>query len=256
MKRCCGVEALRERVTRAADAGGELIALAYHFPRFRPRSAAFDAWAATAPEDPSDEALAAGLATLDADERRRIVDGFAQEQAAVWQSVLADFGNDELAVELLLVGAVAAGVNERRRPLDEALWLLEFDGEVDPVTALATAIEPEDLWSIIESAETAAALDAVSDDLDADEFERRSIAVLESQAARLRTTWHDERLDALLAALRERLPDPDYARASAALLDAIDRGDAVRSRLATALLADSLDRVYAAAPSVAAPSVA
>ena len=127
-------------MTRAAEAGGELFALAYHFPRYRPQSAAFDAWAASAPEDPSDAALAAGLATLDADERRRIVDGFAQEQPTVWQSVLTDFGNDELAVELLLAGAVAAGVNERRRPLDQALWLLEFDGEVDAVTALATAV--------------------------------------------------------------------------------------------------------------------
>jgi hypothetical protein len=31
------------------------------------------------------------------------------------------------------------------------------------------------------------------------------------------------------------------------LLDAVDRADAVRSRLATALLSDSLDRIYAAA---------
>jgi hypothetical protein len=247
VKRCCGVDALRERVTRATEAGEELLALAYHFPRFRPQSAAFDAWAVTAPEDPSDDALADGLATLDTDERRRIVDAIGREQAEAWESVLADFGNDELAVELLLAGAVAAGVNERRRPLDEALWLLEFDGEVDPVTALATAIQPEDLWSVVESAVTAVALDEVSDDLDDDEFERRSTAVLESQAARLRTAWHDERLNALLARLRERLPDPEYPRASAMLLDAVDRADAVRSRLATALLSDSLDRIYAAA---------
>src|SRR5439155_14145617 len=122
---CCGVDAARTRARVAAEAAGDLLALATHFPRYRPVGAAFDAWAEQPPAEPTGEAVKAGLTTLDAVERRRIVDGFAHDHPELWRRLLTDFGNDELAVEFVLDGAVVAGVVERQRPLDMVLYLFD-----------------------------------------------------------------------------------------------------------------------------------
>jgi hypothetical protein len=242
VKRCCGTDASRHR----AETAEELVALAFHFPRYRPQTDAFDAWAHELMADQDDGAVADGIAVLDADERKRIVGGFACDHPEAWRSLLDDFVDEELAGELLLIGAIAAGVAERR-DLGEALSLLE-DGDVDSLEALATAIPGEDVWSVVESAETAEALDAVPDELDDDEYERRWTEVLDQQISRLRTPWHDTRLDTLVARVRGALPDTDFPIASRVLLDACERLAELREPLLAALLSDSLDRIYTAEP--------
>jgi hypothetical protein len=244
-KRCCGVDAARRRAQISLEAAGELLELAQHFPRHRPATAAFDAWARTAPEVPSEEAIEAGVAALDAGERARIVDGFAREYPELWRGILADFGNDELAVEIVLKGAVVVGVLERLALPEGALELLESYGEVDPALALALVMSPGDLWSVIESGETAEVLDPVSEDLDEAAYDALWERTLQAECERRLTPWHEARLDLLLARVRERVPVEGYPRASQILLAAVEQLEADdRDRLATELLASSLERLW------------
>lgn len=241
VKRCCGVGEARERAERSAGAAAELLDLATHFPRYRPASAAFARWARTAPEEFSKEALADGLAALDAGERERIVGGFAREYPEMWASVLADFGNDELATEIVLSGAVVAGARESLRPPDpDGLDALEHDAErrADLAEALMHVLDGADLWSVIESGEAGEIAHA--------ERRRGPEGALAAAADRLATSWHDERLHLLVERVRERLPAPDHPLASAALTDACDAfaTDAdLRRRLRALMLLDSLPRL-------------
>lgn len=245
VKRCCGVDGVRDRAGRAAEAAAELLDLAYLFPRYRPASVEFDDWARTASEDFSREALDEGLARLDAPERERIVGGFQREHPGPWAGVVSDFGDEALAVEIVLAGAVVAGVSERRLPIDvEALDVLEHDADAraDPVEALAYALDCHDLWSVIESGQAADAVDRAADDaID---------TVLAAEAERLATAWHVDRLRVLVGRLRARLPVPEYPLASAALVracDSLESDDALARKLLTELLLDSLPRVLLAA---------
>jgi hypothetical protein len=245
VKRCCGVDGIRARMRRTEEAATELLGLAALFPRYRPESRAFDAWALTAPDEPSRESVGQGLAQLDVDEQERIVGGFRSEYPQVWSGLVADFGDETLAVELVLAGAVVAGVAERLVPIDEtSLVLLEYDAEAraDPVEALALALDCHDLWSVLDSGRAAEAVEKAPG--------RSMDRVLAAEAERLTTDWHRERLHVLIRRLREQLPEPAYPRASAALSQACDRlesNEALARRLRVELLLDSLPRVYLAA---------
>ncbi|MGD0713916.1 MAG: SEC-C metal-binding domain-containing protein [Gaiellaceae bacterium] len=242
VKRCCGVDVVRDRARCQDEVAAELVDLAFHFPRYRPASVEFDRWALTAPESLTREALEAGGTCLGEAERERIRNGFRIDHPQMWSSVVADFGDEELAADLVLAGAVVAGVTERLRPLDpEVLWLLEQDADMrdDPVEVLALSLEGRDLWSVIESAETVDAIDASAED--------RTEAAYRAAAERLATEWHEERLAVLVERVRERLPDPSYPLASAALANACARVAADRklaSRLRAELLLDSLPSVF------------
>jgi hypothetical protein len=248
VKHCCGVDGVRDRVRRRDGAAAELFDLAFHFPRYRPTTAKFDAWAQGAPEQPSRESVGEGLARLDRRERKRIVGGFQREFPAQWTEIVADFGDEALAGEVVLAGAVVAGVSEQLRPLDEdVLDLLEYDENArTPIEALALTIDGGDLWSVIESAQAADALDKVS--------ERAAHRLLADEADRLATDWHDQRLSILIGRLRARLPVPEYPVASDALLQACDRFDsdaAFARQLRAELLLDSLPRLFFAAAAAA-----
>ena len=229
VKRCCGIDGVRRR----KDAAAELFSLAFHFPRYRPATAEFDAWAWSASASLDRETVAEGVAHLDRRERSRISDGFEQEYPDVWATVVDDLGNETLAEDLVLGGAVVAGLTERTRGPDrEALELLESEGaaRADPVQALALALDADDLWSVIESG--------------------RAESLLAAQAERLATPWHRARLDVLLARLRAWLPDAGCPLASAALQRACERVEAdenLARRLCAELLLDSLPRVLAPA---------
>ena len=138
----------------------------------------------------------------------------------------------------MLVGAVVAGLDERKRPVDaEALELIERDAETagDPVETLALSREARDLWSVIESGEAVEAFET-----------GRSIAAI---ADRLATDWHDARLAALVGRLASRLPIAGFPSASAALAAAcraFERDKTVRRRLRAELLLDSLTTVVEA----------
>jgi SEC-C motif len=249
VKHCCGVEGVRDRVRRRDGAAAELFDLAFHFPRYRPLTANFDAWAQGAPEQPSCESVGEGLARLDRRERKRIVGGFQREFPAQWTEIVADFGDEALAGEIVLAGAVVVGVSERLQPLDQdVLDLLEYDENArTPIEALALTIDGGDLWSVIESAQAADALDRVFS-------ERAAGRVLADEADRLATGWHDQRLSILIGRLRARLPVPEYPVASDALLQACDRFDSdtvFARKLRAELLQDSLPRVLFAAAAAA-----
>jgi hypothetical protein len=241
VKRCCGVDVAR----RSDDAAAELFGLAFHFPRYRPATPAFDAWAETASEDLDRATVADGVACLDRQERDRIAGGLAREYPDVWASVVADLGDEKLAVTLVLGGAVVAGIKERHRAPDaEALTVLEREGaaRADPVEALALALDATDLWSVIESEQAAAALEAAGFG--------GARAALAAEADRLSGTWHRERLHVMVARLRACLPDPAHPLASVALRRACDATDTDRKlarRLLVELLLDSLPRLLAEA---------
>ncbi|MHB8471126.1 MAG: SEC-C metal-binding domain-containing protein [Gaiellaceae bacterium] len=241
VKHCCGVGGVRERKRRQEEAGADLLGLAFDFPRYRPVSAAFDAWARTAPAETTREGLEAGGTCLGETERERIRTGFRRDHPGPWSSLVADFGDEGHAQDLVLAGAIVAGAIERLRPLDtDALRLLERDADLraDPVEALALLLEARDLWSVLESTKAADAIDAARDGKEA--------SALRAAAGRLETGWHEQRLAVLLDRLRERLPDPSHPLASAALADACGRILADRKlarRLRAELLLDSLPSV-------------
>ena len=86
-------------------------------PGLRPRDAGFDAWAAGIEEPPEElwnGTLEAGVATIGAMERARILAAVAD--GAPWRIVVEELGDEERAEALLLRGAVAAGLRERRPP--------------------------------------------------------------------------------------------------------------------------------------------
>jgi hypothetical protein len=116
-------------------------------------------------------------------------------------------------------------------------------GRVGYDALLAFALRAEDLWSTFESVQVDEPLRAIPDELDYEAYEREWDAVVHAQAARLRTSWHDERLELLAGRLRAQLPLADYPRSSSALLTAsetFERDEAVPRRIAELLLADSL----------------
>jgi hypothetical protein len=239
VKRCCGVDGVRDRERRVGEAAAELFDLAKLFPRYRPASISFDAWARTAPDAFSREALGEGMGRLGDSERERIVQGFQAEYPALWSSVVADLEDEPLAAEIVLGGAVVAGVLERRQPIDaEGLDMLEDypDAQADPVEALALVLHAQDRWSVIESGEAIEALDRAGD-LMADR-------VLAAEAERRATTWHHDRLRVLLGRVQSSLPVPGYPLASEALARACEQLQSDKSlhrRLLAELLLDSID---------------
>ena len=242
IKRCCGVAGAQ----RQQEAVAELFSLALHFPRYRPNSPSFDEWARAAPTEHTREALEAGINRLGEPERERIRHGFGRDHRKLWASLLRDFPDEQLAMDIVLAGSVVTGVDERLLPIAEgALELLQDEPEAgaDPVTALALALEAGDLWSVVESAQAVADLDAADV-----EFGDAAVATV---AERLATPWHDERLTVLLGRLRERLPVPAYPAASAALevaCEAVMHDERLRARLHADLLLESLPRMLGALP--------
>jgi hypothetical protein len=232
VKRCCGVEGAR----RSREALDDLFALAFHFPRQRPASATFKAWAKQAPDQLTRELVEEGLAHVGTSEEERITTAFAAAYPPVWESILDEACERDDAQLVLLVGAVVAGLEEQRRPLDaQALKLLELDEDArdDPVETLALMLTAGDLWNVLEAAEAAEALDHGG-----------SIEVV---AKRLWSEWHEERLAELVQRLQERLPATGFETASSAIEHArrvFERDGRVRMRLRSELLLDALPTLF------------
>jgi SEC-C motif-containing protein len=228
VKRCCGVDGVR----RSQEALEDLFGLAFNFPRQRPASATFDAWAERAGNRLTRELLEAGLAELGPAEVARIPTEFAAAYPQVWETILSEAGRRDEALETILAGAVVAGLEERQRRLDvEALELLEVDEDAreDSVESLALVLVPGDLWSVLE------VVDAI------DSFD--SGATIAAIAERLWSEWHEHRLGGLVNRLQARLPIPGFPAASTAIEAACrafqeDRG--VLIRLRAELLLDGL----------------
>lgn len=228
VKRCCGVDG----VQRSRDALDDLFTLAFHFPRQRPTSATFDAWAEQAGSNLTRELLEDGLAQLGSAEMARIPSEFAATYPQVWETILTEAGNRDDALKIALAGAVVAGLEERQRQLDfAALELLDADEDAreDPVESLALVLVPGDLWSVLEVVEAVDLFDGGA-----------SVAVI---AERLWSDWHEHRLDKLVRRLQTRLPISGFPTASAAIETAcrtFQTDHSVRTRLRAELLLDAL----------------
>lgn len=217
VKRCCGVEGIR----RSQGAAAQLFSIAFHFPRSRPASPAFDAWAATAPDRLSRGLLEEGGALF---EREAPAADFAARYPEVWRGLVAEFRDEPGAIDVVAAGAVVAGLEERQRPLDpRALALLDPDDGA--AEALAFVLEPHDLWSVLETAEAVDLLDAG--------------LPIDAAAERLWTDWHESRLDVLVERVRAAADHPVLVRACAEF----DRDRRVRRRLRGETLLDALPRV-------------
>jgi hypothetical protein len=228
VKRCCGVEGVR----RSREALEDLFGLAFHFPRQRPVSATFDAWAERAGDRLTRELLDEGLGQLGSTEQARIPEEFAATYPHLWETLLEEAGSRDEAPHVLLIGAVVAGLEERQRQLDPtALELLEVDEDAreDPVESLALVLVPGDLWSALEVVDAA------------DSFDRGAATGV--IAERLWSEWHEHRLHDLVLRLRSRLPIARFPAASSAIETAcrtFERDGLVRNRLRAELLLDAL----------------
>jgi hypothetical protein len=237
------------QLRRQLEALFELADLPEHFPLLRPASTAFDRWAdAVGPvEEPGRDLIDEGLAFLDEDELGRIVSAHAAEFPGVWRQLCGEAGDDLLAEEAVLEGAVAAALREQRRLDPQILELIEKVKGIaaDQAEALALALEGTDLWSVAEAVAVDDVLtSAPEEQLDGDGW----LAVLESEVSRLATPLHERRLCALLVRVRSQLPAPIYPSASHSLARACGRFDsdpAFRRRVAALLLADALGALRA-----------
>jgi len=250
-KRCCGTREAQAALERQASALEELAALPFLFPRLRPRGDAFAAWAErVATAELGAPRFDEGLALVEAAERERIGRD-AEEHPQVWQSLVADLADEDLARKIVVSGAVVAGVWERRTRDSLALALLEDSPDEDAAEALALVLDAGDLWNVFESASADAGLAELDDDLDDEAYDLMWNATIVEEARRLLGTWHDARLAELVARVRSRLPLEGFATASAILARACDefeREPRVRERLAALLLADSVGRLALAPP--------
>lgn len=257
-KLCCGLTRgeERERAQRAALVE-EIARLPMHFPRLRPSDADVLAWADRLTSEARTEfPLAEGIALVSARERARTERAAAKELQGFWRQVCEEVGDERLAREAVVAGAVAAAVEERLRAREPDLELIEERADVraDLAEALAFALEAADLWSLSEAARADTALAAIPEHLDDDEYGLRWEAVLAAQARRLTTRWHRRRLDELVRRLASRLPVEGRPLASAALASACDayrRDGSVRERVAAHLLADSLNWLRFVLPAAA-----
>src|SRR5262245_40456299 len=228
VKRCCGVEGVR----KSHEAMQDLFGLASNFPRQRPASATFDAWAERAPDELTHQVLEEGLNELGAEERARIPAEFAEAHPRMWEAILDEARDYDDAIFAVLVGAVAAGLEERRRRLvPTALEVLEDLDEVDrdAVLSLALVLAPTDLWSVVELDAAEAAVEAGA---------KPAVA-----AERIWSEWHEERLQTLVGRVREQLPVaglPVGSSVVAAACSAFEDDDALPARLRTALLVAAL----------------
>jgi len=245
VKRCCGVDGARERAPLRSEALEELLDLAWHFPRYRACGEAFQVWAAAAPDVRTQEAVNTGLSLLREAECERILDRYATEQPQAWRSLLGDYGDETEAAMAMLAGAVVAAVDEAKRPLDFPLAMIEITESVraDPAHVLTAALDPHDLWSVVETAKADEALAATRSDRD---FEH----ALAREAARLATPWHALRLLALCDRLEARLPHPRYPKASTTLSHACAQvrvNPALAERVRRELLFESVAQMSLAA---------
>jgi hypothetical protein len=233
-KRCC-----IDTWAATAEVAEELFSLGAMFPLLRPRGDAFERWLSeNATAGLSQELVNDALAILPGEEVARIEGGHALEFPGVWRTLVDDFRDEELARQLVVIGAIAAALAEPRELDHEALATIEAEDGLaaDPVEALAMVVDGCALWSIAEVSFAWEALEAVSTP--------RWAEVLTAEAGRLWTDAHAERLDLLVGRVRAlSAPAPEFPRAWAALATACElyaRESGARESLAALLLEQAL----------------
>lgn len=216
----------------------ELLALGALCPRLRPRDPELERWLEDqGPGEPTRELLEAALARIADDEPDATARRYSAEHPERWRAIVEELGDAEIAARLLTIGAVGAALREERRLRASDLELIEDLRELreDTLEVLALVVEPCDLWSLFEAAETAAALAAIP-----------PIRYGEAVAAEASSRWTDDhraRLDLLVERVRRQLPVDARALASATLAAACAayaNEPRVRDTLPALLLEDAL----------------
>ncbi len=243
-KRCCG----HDRAAEAAledrlFAVEEIARLPYLTRRLVPDSDAFDAWVGSLLAGESEVDVGKGVAALGDDEAVRIVSACLEHLPEAWEALSGRCADDRAAVSALLGGSVAAGIRDLRPPDRDLIEIVEESDSLvdDPLEALATCLDGEQLWDRREGAEADRAIRAIPDWLDDDAYDERWTEVLDATAARLATDWHRRRLTRLVARVELQLPFAGLPKASASVGRGCERfaaDNATRSRLAAVLLGD------------------
>jgi hypothetical protein len=233
---------------RRADVTAELFELATWFPLLRPDSQEFDAWLDARDGNEITKTLVEeGGSLLSAAERERIAHEHAREFPEVWRSFVEDLGDEAEAEQIVLIGAIVAALKEPCAIDSDVLELIAVQGdelESDPAEILSVVLDPVDVWSIAEATTVDAALRQIPDFLDDDAYAVRWSGAVEFVMTRLWSPRHDRRLARLVRRLRARVELVEDARVSELLRHAyaaFERDEAVRMRLASLLLIDSVD---------------
>jgi len=230
---------------RALEALREAVELALHFPLLRPEPWRFDAWVdAVGPvERVTGELLNEGLALLDEDELERIAHGHASEHPQAWAGICRWIGDETVAEEAVLAGAVAAALQEQRVLDPDRLSLVEGSAAwAAPDEALAVVLEATDLWSLVECC---ALEEAIGHDPGASGERWPELCRL--QARRLLTPRHERRVGRLLGRIRAQLPVAGYPQASRLLARAcreVEQDAELRASVAAILLGDALAELW------------
>lgn len=203
-----------------AQALREAEQIAFLFPAVRLRGRAVHDFAdetAAAYPDTDEYPAEEGLALVEPDELRRLVESWAERYADRWLSLTTAAGDIGTAERALALGALRAAVAERQPTPPNLLEPFE-DGRLhrSPLAALALVLPPQFVWSIDEAraAETAA---------DGRRKARQRHDALERVAHALATWEHVCRIRLLAARLSAELPSCGLPGAARVLGDACNR---------------------------------
>jgi SEC-C motif len=247
-KKCCGLDRASERALEDRLMAVEEIArLAFRSPRLVPLCDAYDVWVRGVLAGELDANTDEAIATLDADEARRIVESCLALYPAEWSALVARCQSERDALAALLGGAVAAGIRDHRSPEPADLELVDSSDDLagDPFEALALCLDGGQLWEPAEGREAERAIDAIPDWVDDDVYESRWQGALDDIAARCTTDWHRRRLARLVVRIGEQLPYEGFPRASTAIRAGYEQfaaDEAFGLRLAATLLGDMVGR--------------
>jgi hypothetical protein len=231
---------------RRAEALEELAALARLFPLLRPQNSGFEEWVAEhTMRQPSADLIEEGMKWVARPERKRITQAHGEDYPLVWQSLVADVGDERRAGQEVLAGSVVAALAERRQLRAKGLELIEEHAELrNPALALSRVLRGAQVWSAAEAAEVDYRIVRIPPGLDEDAYERRLDETFARETKRNWSAAHERRLFILVNRVRAQLPAGGYPHASAVLAAAcavFTRDATVRQRVAAILLARTLD---------------
>jgi hypothetical protein len=218
------------------------------FPLLRPDCAEFDSWLdAQDPSRMTEAMVEEGEDLLPPAERQRITRAHAKEFPELWQSLIDDLGDEDEAERIVLAGTVVAALQEPRTIDSDVLELIEEQGgelRDDPAELLALVVHAVDLWSVADASDLDEALALIPDFLDDDAYDVLWHAAIEFA---MRESWsarHERRLARLVRRVEMQLENVERPAARDLLTEAcaaFHRDQGTRRRLASLLLADSVD---------------